>query len=43
MFAIEKAQRDHLLQSVDGEESGVKNRKKKIDRDGLLQMSTGLL
>ncbi|CAG9585719.1 unnamed protein product [Danaus chrysippus] len=42
MFAIEKAQRDHLLQSVDGEESGVKNRKKKIDRDGLLQMSTGV-
>ncbi|CAH0718848.1 unnamed protein product, partial [Brenthis ino] len=42
MFAIEKAQREDLLKSIDGEESVLKNRKKKADRDGLLKMSTGV-
>lgn len=42
MFAIEKAQREELLKPADGEESGVKQRKKKTDRDGLLKMSTGI-
>ncbi|CAH2086766.1 unnamed protein product [Euphydryas editha] len=42
MFAIEKAQREDLLKSGDGEESIVRNRKKKVDRDGLLKMSTGV-
>ncbi|KAL0841844.1 hypothetical protein ABMA28_014083 [Loxostege sticticalis] len=42
MFAIEKAQREELLKPADGEESGVKQRKKKTDRDGLLKMSTGV-
>ncbi|XP_023947495.1 vesicle transport protein SEC20 [Bicyclus anynana] len=42
MFAIEKVQRTHLLQSENGEESVIKNRKKKVDSDGLLNMSTGV-
>lgn len=42
MFAIEKAQREDLLKTGDGEESIVRKRKKKVDRDGLLKMSTGI-
>ncbi|CAH2259278.1 vesicle transport protein SEC20 [Pararge aegeria] len=42
MFAIEKAQREDLLQAGIGEESVVKHRKKKVDSDGLLNMSTGV-
>ncbi|XP_069364808.1 vesicle transport protein SEC20 isoform X2 [Maniola hyperantus] len=42
MFAIEKAQREELLQSDNGEESVIRNRKKKVDSDGLLHMSTGV-
>lgn len=41
MFAIEKAQRENLLKSPNGEESIIRNRKKKADRDSLLKMSTG--
>ncbi|XP_045785206.1 vesicle transport protein SEC20 isoform X2 [Maniola jurtina] len=42
MFAIEKAQREQLLQSENGEESVIRKRKKKVDSDGLLNMSTGV-
>ncbi|XP_026758046.1 vesicle transport protein SEC20 isoform X2 [Galleria mellonella] len=42
MFAIEKAQREELLKPTDTEESAVRNRKKTVDRDGLLKMSTGV-
>lgn len=42
MLAIEKAQRDELLQSTKEEGSAVRNRKKKVDSDGLLHMSTGM-
>lgn len=42
MFAIEKAQRENLLKSPNGEESIIRNRKKKADRDSLLKMSTGV-
>lgn len=41
MFAIEKAQRENLLKSPNGEETVIRNRKKKADRDSLLKMSTG--
>ncbi|XP_045445987.1 vesicle transport protein SEC20 [Melitaea cinxia] len=41
MFAIEKAQREDLLKTGDVEESMFRNRIKKINRDGLLKMSTG--
>ncbi|RVE54792.1 hypothetical protein evm_000559 [Chilo suppressalis] len=42
MFAIEKAQREELLKPQENDESGLKQRKKKVDRDGLLKMSTGV-
>ncbi|XP_050345187.1 vesicle transport protein SEC20 [Nymphalis io] len=42
MFAIERAQRDDLLKAGEGEEVVLRNRKKKVDRDGLLKMSTGV-
>ncbi|KAJ0180346.1 hypothetical protein K1T71_003750 [Dendrolimus kikuchii] len=42
MFAIEKAQREDLLKPVDNDETGVRNRKKKVDRDGLFKMSSGV-
>ncbi|XP_049867004.1 vesicle transport protein SEC20-like [Pectinophora gossypiella] len=41
MFAIEKKQRQELLKPAESEDSNVRNRKK-VDRDGLLQMSTGV-
>ncbi|KAJ2952581.1 hypothetical protein O0L34_g6904 [Tuta absoluta] len=41
MFAIEKKQREELLKPSDPEESGVRNRKK-VDRDGILKMSSGV-
>ncbi|CAG9783562.1 unnamed protein product [Diatraea saccharalis] len=42
MFAIEKSQREELLKPLEQDESGIKQRKKKVDRDGLLKMSTGV-
>ncbi|KAL4714082.1 hypothetical protein ACJJTC_008436 [Scirpophaga incertulas] len=42
MFAIEKAQREELLKPTEADDSGVKQRKKKLDRDGMLKMSTGV-
>ncbi|KAI5638510.1 sec20 domain-containing protein [Phthorimaea operculella] len=41
MFAIEKRQREELLKPSDQDESGVRNRKK-VDRDGILKMSSGV-
>ncbi|KAG7307093.1 hypothetical protein JYU34_007229 [Plutella xylostella] len=41
LFAIEKAQRDDLLRQKEGEDSTLRNRKK-VDRDGLLKMSSGV-
>lgn len=41
MFAIEKAQREDLLKSGEGDESGLRKRNTKVDRDGLLKMSSG--
>ncbi|XP_041976984.1 vesicle transport protein SEC20 [Aricia agestis] len=40
MFAIEKAQREDLLKT--DKDDGVRNRKKKVDRDGMLKMSSGV-
>ncbi|XP_026329796.1 vesicle transport protein SEC20 [Hyposmocoma kahamanoa] len=42
LFAIEKQQREELMKPQDGEESVVRNRNKKVDRDGLLKMSSGV-
>ncbi|XP_026742783.1 vesicle transport protein SEC20 [Trichoplusia ni] len=42
MFAIEKAQREDLLKSGEGDESGLRKRNTKVDRDGLLKMSSGV-
>ncbi|XP_059050110.1 vesicle transport protein SEC20 [Achroia grisella] len=42
MFAIEKALKEELLKPSAPEESAVRNRKKTLDRDGLLKMSTGV-
>lgn len=41
MFAIEKAARKELMNVTDGNDTDVRNRKKKVDRDGLLKMSSG--
>lgn len=41
MFAIEKAQREDLLKCSDNEKSSVRQRKKKMDKDGLVKMSSG--
>ena len=40
MFAIEKAQREELLKMGE-EEFGIRNRTTKVERDGLLKMSSG--
>ncbi|XP_013190017.1 vesicle transport protein SEC20 [Amyelois transitella] len=42
IFAIEKAQREELMKPAETEEAGVRNRRKKVDRDGLLKMSSGV-
>ncbi|XP_075970060.1 vesicle transport protein Sec20 [Anticarsia gemmatalis] len=42
MFAIEKAQRNELLKGAEGDNSNLRNRKNKVDRDGLLKMSSGV-
>ncbi|XP_049867002.1 vesicle transport protein SEC20-like [Pectinophora gossypiella] len=42
MFAIEKKQRQDLLKANDSEEFSIRNRNKKVDRDGLLKMSSGV-
>ncbi|CAG5011994.1 unnamed protein product [Parnassius apollo] len=43
LFAIEKAQRDELLKSrIEGDESALRNRKKQVNRDGMLKMTTGV-
>ncbi|XP_063360065.1 vesicle transport protein SEC20 [Cydia amplana] len=42
MFAIEKAQREELLKPPEGDESALRNRKKKVDRDALLEKSSGV-
>ncbi|CAB3251865.1 unnamed protein product [Arctia plantaginis] len=38
MFKIEKAQREELLKAADGDNTSLRNRKNKVDRDGLLKM-----
>ncbi|KAI8435240.1 hypothetical protein MSG28_003592 [Choristoneura fumiferana] len=42
MFAIEKAQREELLKPPEGDDSSLRNRKKKVDRDALLEKSSGV-
>ncbi|XP_053625606.1 vesicle transport protein SEC20 [Plodia interpunctella] len=42
MFAIEKAQREELMKPIENDEGGIRNRRKKVDRDGLLKMSSGV-
>lgn len=42
LFAIEKAQRDELLKTPEGDPTNLRNRKNKVDRDGLLKMSSGV-
>ncbi|CAH0701974.1 unnamed protein product [Spodoptera exigua] len=42
MFAIEKAERDELLKAGERDDSGIRNRKTKVERDGLLKMSSGV-
>lgn len=42
MFAIEKAQRNDLLKPGDNDDSVVRHRKKNVDKDGLLKMSSGI-
>lgn len=41
MFAIEKAERDELLKAGERDDSGIRNRKTKVEKDGLLKMSSG--
>lgn len=41
MFAIEKAHREELLKPPEGDDSSLRNRKKKVDRDALLEKSSG--
>ncbi|XP_028175837.1 vesicle transport protein SEC20 [Ostrinia furnacalis] len=42
LFVIEKLQREELLRPVEGQEPVLTQRKKNVDRDGLLKMSTGV-
>ncbi|CAH2074450.1 unnamed protein product, partial [Iphiclides podalirius] len=43
LFTIEKAQRDELLKSkMEGEDPVVRNRRKQMDKDGMLKMTTGV-
>lgn len=42
MFKIEKAQREELLKAADGDNTSLRNRNNKVDRDGLLKMSSGI-
>lgn len=42
MFAIEKAQRDELLKSGEKDDCGIRKRSTKVERDGLLKMSSGI-
>lgn len=43
MFAIEKADRSELMNDGEGNDTDLRNRKKKVDRDGLLKMSSGMV
>ncbi|XP_047505259.1 vesicle transport protein SEC20 [Pieris napi] len=42
MLEIERVQREELLKSPEGEQSVLRLRNKKVDRDGLLKSSTGV-